>query len=37
MPAPKRMPLMNLGWQSWSILVVVLALLLIAAVYVMLG
>ena len=32
-----RMPLITLGWQSWSILVVVLGLLLAAAAYVVLS
>jgi hypothetical protein len=31
------MPVMTLGWQTWSVVVVVLALLVAAAVYVVLG
>jgi hypothetical protein len=34
MATPKRLPLVTLGWQTWWMLVVVLALLLGAAAYV---
>jgi hypothetical protein len=37
MPTTNRLPLITLGWQTWSILVVALTLLLAAAAYVMLG
>jgi hypothetical protein len=37
MPTTKQLPLITLGWQTWSILAVVLALLLAAAAYLMLG
>ncbi len=37
MPATKRPPLVILGWQSWSILAVVLVLVIAAAVWIMLG
>ncbi len=33
----RRMPVVTLGWQTWSVLVVVLTLLVAAAVYVSLG
>jgi hypothetical protein len=36
MPTTNRSPLITLGWQTWSILVVVLALLLAAVAYLML-
>ena len=34
MATPRRMPLITLGWQTWSVVVVVLVVALIAAVYV---
>ncbi len=37
MTTSSRLPLMTLGWQAWSILAVVLAFLLAAAAYLMLG
>ena len=33
----KRLPLVTLGWQSWSIVFIVLVILLIAAAYLLLG
>jgi hypothetical protein len=33
----KRLPLVTLGWQSWSIVVIVLVIMLTAAAYVLLG
>jgi hypothetical protein len=36
MPTTNRSPLISLGWQTWSILAVVLALVLVAAAYLML-
>lgn len=36
MPATNRLPLITLGWQIWSILVVVLTLVLAAAAYLVL-
>jgi len=33
MATPSRMPLLTLGWQSWSVLVVVLIVVLLAATY----
>ena len=36
-PRTKRLPLVTLGWQSWSIVVIVLVILLTAAAYVLLG
>jgi hypothetical protein len=37
MGATKRLPLATLGWQSWSIVVIVLVIMLTAAAYLMLG
>jgi hypothetical protein len=37
MPATNRLPLITLGWQTWSILAVALTLMLAAAAYLMLG
>jgi hypothetical protein len=37
MPTAKRMPLITLGWQTWSILAVVLACVLLVVAYLMLG
>lgn len=37
MATPRRLPLITLGWQTWSIVVVVLAFLLAAGAYLMLG
>ena len=37
MPKTNRSPLITLGWQTWSILAVVLAFVLAAAGYLMLG
>jgi hypothetical protein len=37
MVTTNRLPLMTLGWQGWSILAVVLALVLALAGYLMLG
>jgi len=34
MATTRRMPLITLGWQTWSVVVVVLVVALIAAVYV---
>jgi hypothetical protein len=34
---PRRMPLMTLGWQSWSILVIVLAMALLMLMFVALA
>jgi len=33
----KRLPLVTLGWQSWSIVVIVLVIMLTAAAYVLLA
>ena len=33
----KRLPLVTLGWQSWSIVVIVLVTMLTAAAYLLLG
>jgi hypothetical protein len=33
----KRLPLVTLGWQSWSIVVIVLVIMLTAAAYLLLG
>lgn len=33
----RRLPLVTLGWQSWSLVVVVLVIVLTAAAYLMLG
>jgi len=37
MPVTKRLPLITLGWQTWSILAVALTLMLAAAAFVMFG
>ena len=37
MAITKRLPLVTLGWQSWSIVVIVLVIMLIAAAYLLLG
>ena len=37
MPETRRLPLVNLGWQSWAIVVIVLVIALTAAAYLMLG
>jgi hypothetical protein len=37
MAATRRLPLITLGWQTWSIVVVVLAFLLAAGAYLLLG
>ena len=37
MATPRRLPLVTLGWQTWSVLAVVLAFLLAAGAYLMLG
>ena len=37
MARPTRMPLFTLGWQTWSFVVIVLAISLAAAAFVMLG
>lgn len=37
MATTTRMPVVTLGWQTWSIVAVVLVLLVAAAVYVVLG
>lgn len=36
-PTYKRQPIMTLGWQSWSLVVVVLVIVLILAVYLVVG
>jgi hypothetical protein len=36
MPTTNRSPLITMGWQTWSILAVVLAFVLAAAAYLML-
>ena len=36
MPTPRGLPLITLGWQTWSVVVVVLVVALMAAVYVIL-
>jgi hypothetical protein len=33
----RRLPLVTLGWQSWSLIVIVLVIVLTAAAYLMLG
>jgi len=33
----QRLPLVSLGWQSWSIVVIVLVIMLTAAAYLLLG
>ncbi len=37
MPATSRPPLITLGWQTWSILAIVFALVLAAAAYMLFG
>jgi hypothetical protein len=37
MAKTQRLPLVTLGWQSWSIVVVVLVVMLTAAAYMLLG
>ena len=37
MATPRRLPLITLGWQTWSIVVVVLTFLLAAGAYLLLG
>jgi hypothetical protein len=37
MPTTRRLPLATLGWQTWSVLAVVLALVLLVVAYLMLG
>jgi hypothetical protein len=37
MTETKRPPFMTLGWQSWSVVVIVLVIALTAAVFLMLG
>jgi hypothetical protein len=37
MPVTNRLPLITLGWQTWSIVAAVLTLLLAAAAYLLLG
>jgi hypothetical protein len=37
MPTPRRLPLMTMGWQTWSIVAVVVALVLAAVVFLMFG
>jgi hypothetical protein len=37
MPTTRRLPLVTLGWQTWSILAVVLAFVLLVVAYLMLG
>jgi hypothetical protein len=37
MPTTSRPPLITLGWQTWSILAVILGLVLTAVAYLMLG
>jgi hypothetical protein len=37
MATTRKMPLITLGWQTWSILVVVLAFLLAAGAYLLVG
>jgi hypothetical protein len=36
MGTAKRLPLVTLGWQSWSIVVIVLVIMLTAAAYMLL-
>lgn len=36
MVTSRRMPVITLGWQTWSVVVVVLTIALMAAVYVLL-
>jgi hypothetical protein len=37
MTTPRRMPLVTLGWQSWSVIVVVLTMALLTMLFVSLG
>jgi hypothetical protein len=37
MPTTRRLPLVTLGWQTWSVLAVVLAFVLLVVAYLMLG
>jgi len=37
MATPRRMPLVTLGWQSWSVIVVVLTMALLMMLFVSLG
>jgi len=37
MPTPRGLPLITLGWQTWSVVVVVLTVALLAAVYILVG
>jgi len=37
MATPRRMPLVTLGWQSWSVIVVVLTMALLTMMLVSLG
>ena len=37
MATPRRMPLVTLGWQSWSVIVVVLTMALLMMMFVSLG
>ena len=37
MPATNRSPLITLGWQTWSIVAVVLVFVLLVVAYLMLG
>jgi hypothetical protein len=37
MATPRRMPLVTLGWQSWSVIVVVLTMALLTMMFVSLG
>ncbi len=37
MGTTKRLPLLTLGWQNWSLVVIVLVIMLTAAAYLLLG
>ncbi len=37
MATPRRMPLVTLGWQSWSVIVVMLTMALLTMLFVSLG
>ena len=37
MATPRRMPLVTLGWQSWSVIVVVLTMALLTMLFVSVG
>ena len=37
MATPRRMPLVTLGWQSWSVIVVVLTMALLTMMFVSIG